>query len=196
MSEIIPKEKILKNVRKGLLVPAPAPYGKIELESSVFIEDTIQNESYAIEAFLACHGTFFHACSSKFEFMMVLNKLIEEKGWKEPICFESLLTDLLNDNGIKTQVGNTNDNTPLLSTCHKIIGYPGQFVFDTRFQLLRRVLSSPILLMVAYTSQIISANSERTNQVLSPLDNFTKASIQAHHLSQKESYFFLINDTV
>lgn len=196
MSEIIPKEKILKNVRKGLVVPSPNPFPKLELETNVFCVETPAFEGYPFEAFLSQPNTFFQACTSKFEFLHFLKKLSDQKGWKEPVCFESALTELLNDNGMKTQVGNPSENTPLLSSCHKIISYPGQFVFDTRFQLLRRIVSSPVIVLVAFTSQIKTGEAERNHLGTNALENFTKAHIDAHYLAQKESYLFLINDTI
>jgi len=196
MSEIIPKEKILKNVRRGLLFPSVAPFSNLDFDSEIYNDTRVKNEESIIQTFLSNENAYFQACGNKYEFLMLFKKLMDIKGWKEPVCHETSITELLNDNGIKTQVNMPMDNSPIITTCIKALSKPSVFIFDNRFQLVRKILSAPIIVLVLTESQLKPYYKDKSYFQLNPLDNHSRMSIFPKDLINKEVYIFTLSDNI
>jgi hypothetical protein len=192
MSEIIPKEKILKNVRKGLVIPVQNSFQKLDLDSPVL---GLFNTTDAIEKYIvdmaAFENVFFSACANKFEFLLQLKALMEEQNWKNFICYDSFLTDLLEDNGLIVTVNDPNSEYPLLSSCTDINISSKSCIFDHRYQDIRKILASNILILLIRESQM---KKENPVQALGPMDNIIKTDIKTKELRNKLLYVFTIRD--
>jgi hypothetical protein len=192
MSEIIPKEKILKNVRKGLVVPVQNSFQKLDLDSPII---KLLNPQDAIEKYIvdmaAYENVFFSACSNKFEFVLQLKALMEEQNWKNIICYDSFLTDLLDDNGLLVTVNDPNSETPLLSSCTDLNLSSKSCIFDHRYQDIRKILASNVLILLIRESQM---KKEMNGQALGPMDNIIKTEVKTKELRNKLLYVFTIRD--
>lgn len=192
MSEIIPKEKILKNVRKGLVVPVQNSFQKLDLDSPII---RVFNTSDAIDKYIVdltqYENVFFSACANKFEFLLQLKGLMEEKNWKNIICYDSILTDLLEDNGMVVTVTDPNADTPLLSSCSDMNVALKSCIFDHRYQDIRKILASNILILLFRESQM---KKENAGHVLGPMDNVIKTEIKTKELLNQLLYVFTIRD--
>jgi len=192
MSEIIPKEKILKNVRKGLVTPVKNSFQKLDLDSPVL---RLLNTTDAIEKYIvdmaAFENVFFSSCANKFEFVLQLKALMEELNWKDFICYDSFLTDLLEDNGLIVTVNDPNSESPLLSSCTDVNISSKSCIFDHRYQDIRKILASNILILLIRESQM---KKENPVQALGPMDNIIKTDIKTKELRNKLLYVFTIRD--
>ncbi len=196
MLEILSKEKILKNIRKGLVVPSEKPFADINLDSPIYKEEKVKKEESIIQVFLQNENAFFLSCSNKFEFLSTLQKLIEVRNWKEPVCQETALSQLLNENGIITHVNSPSKKQPFITTCHKALSKPSVLLFDYRFQFVKKILAAPILIIAMTEQQLSVYHEDKSSLQLNPLENFTKCAIHPRILQDKEVYFFFINDSL
>jgi hypothetical protein len=196
MSEIIPKERVLKSVRKGLVVPAVNPFLNLDVDTSVYNMSKLSDQEQIVSGFLSLPNAHFQACNNKFEFLLLFKKLMDAKGWKDPVCHTNALTDLFEDNGIPIQVNIPGTNNPFISTCNKLLSKPSLLVFDLRYHYMRKILAAPILVIVATESQLSSYQSDKKFFELSPLEVQTRCAINPAKLENKEVYLFLINDVL
>lgn len=194
MSEIIPKEKILKSVRKGLVVPSVQPFANLDFDTEIYNDTKVKKEESVVEVYLEKEHSYFQSCGNKYEFLLTLKKLMDVKGWKEPVCHENALSELLNDNGIKTQLNIPDEKNPLITMCVKALSKPSVFLFDNRFQLVRKILAAPTLILVLTESQMKVYYEDKSHFALNPLQNYTHCAIHPKELVNKDTYLFVIND--
>ncbi|MCO6495864.1 MAG: hypothetical protein J5I91_09325 [Bacteroidetes bacterium] len=196
MSEIIPKEKILKNIRKGLVTPSEKQFGDLDLDSAIYKDSKVRKEESIIEVFLQNENAFFQSFSNKFEFLTTLNQLKKARGWKEPTCQDATLTELLNSNGIATHVNTPTKKNPLITTCSKALSKPSVLIFDHRFQFVKKILSAPILIIVMTENQLGIYLEDKSSLQINALENYTRSAIHPAVFQDKEVYYFFINDTL
>ncbi|MCK9481002.1 MAG: hypothetical protein M0R38_04470 [Bacteroidia bacterium] len=196
MLEIIPKEKILKSVRKGLVVPSEKPFADLDLDIPIYNKSLVKKEESIIKVFLQNENAFFQSCSNKYEFMSTLHKLIDARGWKDPVCQETLLSELLNTNGINTHVNSPTKKSPFITTCAKALSKPSVLIFDYRFQFIKKIMAAPILIIVMTEQQLSVYSEDKSFLQLNAVENYTRCAIHPRVLQDKEVYFFFINDSL
>lgn len=194
MSEIIPKERLLKNVRKALISPSQRPFVNLDFDSGLYNQSAFNNPNHSLQHYTKLNNTFFKACNNKYEFLLQYIELAELKAWKDPVCHNSTLVKLLEDNGVGVQVNSPTNTNPLIATFNKMNNKPSLMFFDLRYHFIRKVLEAPVLIIVASESQIADYSFDKKYTELSPLDNTTKCSIVIDELIKKETYLFIVKD--
>jgi hypothetical protein len=196
MSEIIPKERILKSVRKGLVVPSPNPFPVLDFDSPIYNEKLLNNEDSLISTFVNIPNTFFKHCSNKYDFLLSFNELSKQKAWKSIVCHSTNLTELFEDNGFQVHLNSPTANSPLVTTCNKLFNNPASLIFDMRHQYIKKILMAPVLVIVASESQIVNYQADKRFFELPVLENHSKCILSPRMLVNHETYLFLLNDLI
>lgn len=194
MSEIIPKERLLKNVRKALVSPSQRPFKNLDFDSNLYNQEAFNNPDYSLQHYVSLNNTYFKACNNKYEFLLQFIELSELNNWKEPVCHNNALVTLLEENGVEVQVNAPSVQSPLITTFNKMNSKPALMFFDLRYHYIRKILEAPVLIIVASESQIAEYQYHKKYTELNPLDNTTKCSIIVDELIKKETYLFIIKD--
>jgi L-lactate dehydrogenase complex protein LldG len=158
MKEITQKEKVLKNLRDGLLHAMPAPFDDVDFDAPVFFLPPAESLDIAFaEAFTKASGKFIY-CSNTTELSSALLTLLTERGIKHLFCGEDFFDGLLEDYGITCYytTGEAELCDASLTTCEVLISRLGTVVLSSKQGSGRRgFIVPPVHIVVASSRQLV-----------------------------------------
>ncbi len=151
------REKVLKKVRHALLEQADNPFHDIDFESSVYapFEDE-KDIQFAYE--LTRQGANFIYCESPSDMLGKVKALFDERGWKEAVCSEELLSGLLEHAGVKIchKSEDTLFQNVAVTSCECLVARTGSIVVSSRQDYGRSMpFTADIHVIIAFTSQVV-----------------------------------------
>ncbi len=155
------RESILSKIRNGLAaekLPMPFPEAEQQDISNVFDYGDMTPEEAFANAFSQLGGKFVF-CEHMQEFIDNLHVLYDSRGWKEVLCTEPVLLQLLHNNKLDfvhaADISNSTADA-CITRCEALIGRTGSIILSSR-QPLGRVapVYYPVHIVVAYPNQIV-----------------------------------------
>ncbi len=151
------KERILKNIRRGLIQATDQPFPNLETAASVYPAAGDTLDVLFAEKFTAIQGNFIY-CEDEKAFIDNLSTLADDKKWNTIFAWEFFLQDLFQQKGFKKlRVGNNLDKADAgISLCECLVARTGSILLSSR-QLSGRSIPifPPIHLVLAYNTQLI-----------------------------------------
>ncbi|OKS88972.1 LutC/YkgG family protein [Mucilaginibacter polytrichastri] len=156
MSNITPKERLLKKIRKALLEKRDNPYPNLE-EMPIYPPAEEIPEVMFAEQFTAAAGQFVF-CEDEIQFIENLLTLAEERNWHKIYCWEPALKAILeryeypyyetDKDFEQSEVGFT--------LCEALVARNGSILISNADAAGRRLsIYPPIHIVLAYTSQLV-----------------------------------------
>lgn len=151
------KERILKNIRKGLIQATDQPFLNLDTAASVYPAPAETPDVVFAEEFTKIQGNFIY-CENERDFIENLNKLSEEKQWNNIFAWEYFLQDLLQKQNFKRlRVGNNLDKADAgITLCECLVARTGTILVSSRQASGRSLpIFPPVHLVLAYNSQLV-----------------------------------------
>lgn len=151
------KERILKNIRKGLIQPTDQPFPNLETASSIYHPAGESLDIIFAEAFTKIQGNFIY-CETEKDFIDNLNSLAEERQWNNIFAWEYFLQDILQRYQFRRlRVGNNLEKADAgITQCECLVARTGSILLTSRQTSGRSIpIFPPIHLVVAYNSQLV-----------------------------------------
>lgn len=155
------RENILSKIRKALGThKAPQPYpAAAEDVTPVYSTTELTDEENFASAFIKLGGKFVY-CYNEADLVENIHVLYENFGWKQVICSDPALQNLLNKNRlhISTLADHTFPEAEVCITgCEALVGRTGSILFSSR-QFMGRTapVYYPIHIIVAYAHQVVA----------------------------------------
>ncbi len=133
MEESTTREKVLKKIRASLLSKTPNPYPKLDFDSSVF-QQTDEDPVLVFADKLTLAGGKFFLIESELEFAEGLVNLGLQYKWKNIVCTEDGLSNLLTECALPHYVAVDELATMdvVVTTCECLISRTGSIIFSSR----------------------------------------------------------------
>lgn len=151
------KERMLKNIRKGLIQSTDQPFPNLETAAVVFPPAADTLDIVFAEQFTKIQGNFVY-CENEKDFIDNLNALADEKKWNNIFAWEYYLQDFLQQKGFKRlRVGNNLEKADAgISLCECLMARTGSILLSSRQASGRSIpVYPPVHLVLAYNSQLI-----------------------------------------
>jgi L-lactate dehydrogenase complex protein LldG len=152
------KEKILKRVRQALIFKQKAKFANIDLDSNLYVQPP--QEELVMETFaknLIELGGQFVFCSNRFDCIDKFITLLEQRKWKQLVCREEELQNLLQDSGItfadnKTGIGKMGAS---VTGCEALIARTGSVLVSSKRNSRDLTIYPPVHIVIAHSSQLV-----------------------------------------
>ncbi len=155
--EAASKERILKNIRKGLIQTTDQPFPNLDTSASVYPPPVDSLDIIFAEQFTRVQGNFVY-CENEEDLIDHLTTLAEEKQWNNIFSWEYVLQQMLQRNAfMRLRVGNNLDKADAgITLCESLVARTGSILVSSR-QMAGRSLTiyPPVHLVVAFTSQLV-----------------------------------------
>lgn len=155
MNESTNKEKVLKKIRASLLSKTDNPYPKLSFDSPVFVqtdEDPVLIFADQSEA----AGTRFFLIDSELDFMEAMVNLGMQYKWKQILCVEDGLSNLLTECELPHRV-DPEDISAMdvaISTCECLVARTGSILLSSRQHSRSVPAFAPVHIVLGKASQI------------------------------------------
>jgi L-lactate dehydrogenase complex protein LldG len=173
------KERILKNIRRGLIQSTDQPFPNLETAAPVYPAPGDTLDVIFAEKFSDIQGNFIY-CEDEKAFIDNLNTLADEKKWNNIFAWEFFLQDLFQQKGFrKLRVGNNLDKADAgISLCECLVARTGSILVSSR-QLSGRSIPifPPVHLVLAYNTQLIYDLKEAIQSVTDRYNGNTPSMI-------------------
>ena len=209
-----PRERILKNIRRGLINQTPEPFPALDKSADVFARKS--NESLEIlfaEEFGKINGKFVY-CLSSLDFVRNLSSIAEEKKWQHVFCWDFPLQDIFQKhNFTRCKVGQNLDKADAgVTLCECLIARTGSVIYTSKMASGRSLpIFPPAHIIVGYVNQLVYDISDGLQMVKdkygdnlpsmvtlnsgpSRTADIEKTLVLGAH-GPKEVYVFLIDDS-
>ncbi len=151
------REKVLKKVRHALLEPSENPFAEHDVESSVYVKSTEDNDiRFAYE--LVNQGAKFIYCKSPDDMLEKVKALFIENKWTEAACNEELISGLLKHAGVRAYPYNAGPafNKIAVTSCECLIARTGSIMISSSQESGRKLpVTCDIHIIIAFTSQVV-----------------------------------------
>jgi L-lactate dehydrogenase complex protein LldG len=157
MEETTSKEKMLKSIRNALIHKSVNPYPGVDLESSIYHQQTDSPDLTFAEEFTKVNGQFVY-CEDVMSLVDNLKIMAEERGWSKVFSFDSQLTKVLDAAGIvhSSKKEDFADLQVAVTFCEFLVARLGSVLISSRQTAGRRLNIFPeIHVVVAMASQIV-----------------------------------------
>ncbi len=158
MQDSTPREKVLKKIRNALIHKTNQPFLNIDVDKSVYVVSPDSPEEQFAKAFTKVGGQFVF-CENELEFLENIISLAEQKGWKNFFCWETKITDLMDQCDFPYQQKeneNFEEGMIGITLCEALVARLGSVMVSSRQQSGRRLPGiSTTHIVLAYTSQIV-----------------------------------------
>jgi L-lactate dehydrogenase complex protein LldG len=173
------KERILKNIRRGLIQSTDQPFPNLETAAPVYPAPGDTLDVIFAEKFSDIQGNFIY-CEDEKAFIDNLNTLADEKKWNNIFAWEFFLQDLFQQKGFrKLRVGNNLDKADAgISLCECLVARTGSILVSS-CQLSGRSIPifPPVHLVLAYNTQLIYDLKEAIQSVTDRYNGNTPSMI-------------------
>jgi L-lactate dehydrogenase complex protein LldG len=167
MEESTSREKILKKVRNALMnKPAKESIANIDFESEVFYKADDEPELIFAQNFTEAGGKFIF-CEDNGVLVDNLDFVVKESGWTSGLaCEEGIIQELLGIAEVSF-ANKYNDETPIVvCSCESLIARTGSILVSSRQGSGKAaLLNAKILVVVAFTNQLVSDMKEALNEI-------------------------------
>jgi L-lactate dehydrogenase complex protein LldG len=167
MEESTSREKILKKVRNALMnKPAKESIANIDFESEVFYKADDEPELIFAQNFTEAGGKFIF-CEDNAVLIDNLDFVVKESGWTSGLaCEEGIIQELLNIAEVTFSDKYTDETPIVVCSCENLIARTGSIMVSSRQGTSKTAfLDAKILVVVAFTNQLVSDMKEALNQV-------------------------------
>ena len=157
MEETTSKEKMLKSIRNALIHKSEPPYPGVDLESSIYIQQTETSDLTFAEEFTKVAGQFVY-CEDVMSLVENLKLMAEERGWSKVFSFDFQLTKVLEAAGIvhSSKKEDFPDLKVAVTFCEYLVARTGSILISSRQTAGRRLnIYSEIHVVIAMSSQIV-----------------------------------------
>jgi len=156
MSNEQSRANILNKIRQALKASVPVPFPQAEEATGVFKPLQQDMEVEFAENFTKLQGRFAFAASLK-EVVDQLQTLIQARGWTAIYCRETVLTDVLRQNGFAQSFTDDLANCDAaITTCEQLVARTGSIMMSAAQQSGRTVsVYAPVHICSACTSQLV-----------------------------------------
>ena len=162
------KERVLKNVRDGLVNAMKAPFEHVDMESEVYHVPPADALDIAFaEAFTKLNGKFIY-CANTTELSTALLSLLKERGIRSLFCGEDFFEGMLEEYGVSCFY-HTDDMQRCdasLTTCEVLVARLGTIVMSSRQGSGRKGFIVPPIHIVIATSRQLTADMADAIQFL------------------------------
>lgn len=151
------KERILKNIRQGLIQTTDQPFPNLETASSVYPAPQDTLDVIFAQQFTTIQGNFVY-CENEKNFIDHLNTLAEEKEWNNIFAWEFFLQELFQRHYIKRlRVGNNLEKADAgITLCEALVARTGTILLSSRQASGRSLpIFPPVHLVLAFNSQLV-----------------------------------------
>lgn len=154
MEESTTREKVLKKIRAALLSKSSDPYPHLDHAASVYQQSDEDAVVIFAENFMNAGGKFV-LCENELEFVEGLLNLAEQYKWKNVLCCEDGLSNLLTECEFPHQY-ETNETIPdvAVTSCECLIALNGSIMVSSRKNGLTAPAITPVHIVCAKSSQI------------------------------------------
>lgn len=155
MDESTTREKVLKKIRTALLAKTDNPFPKLSLDTNLY--NTTDEDLLLVfaEKTEAC-GVKFFLIEDELEFMEALVNLGLQHKWKNIVCVEDGLSNLLTECELPHHVS-TDDIDKMdvaVSSCECLIARTGSFILTSKIQSRSVPAYAPVHIVLGKASQI------------------------------------------
>ncbi|MBL0097354.1 MAG: LUD domain-containing protein [Bacteroidetes bacterium] len=155
MDESTNREKVLKKIRTALLAKTDNPYPKVSFDSNVY-KTTDEDLLLVFAEKAEAAGAKFFLIENELEFMEALVNLGAQYKWKNIVCVEDGLSNLLTECELPHHI--STDHTDIIdvavSTCECMIARTGSIVISSKVQSRNAPAYTPIHIILGKSSQI------------------------------------------
>jgi len=151
------KERILKNIRKGLIQTTDQPFPNLDTAASVYQAPAESLDVIFAEQFTNIQGNFIY-CESEKSFIDNLNTLAEERQWNNIFAWEYSLQEMFQRYLVKwLRVGNNLEKADAgITLCEFLVARTGSILLSSRQTSGRSVsIFPPVHLVVAFNTQLV-----------------------------------------
>ncbi len=213
MQEITSREKVLKNIREALVIPANTTFSEPGRDIVLFKQSTGVIEIRFAEAFKNTGGKFIY-CANEKEYCHNLNSVMKAYSLPEVLCMDNDLINILEKHNIPyiSDDKNLENSSCSLTRCEYLIARTGTIMISAQNKKsLRIYFTPPFHFVFAYTSQVVEDISDALKNIKSKFDkmphfitfisgpsrtaDIEKTLITGMH-GPKELFLFLIDDLV
>ena len=162
------KERILKNIRKGLIQPTDQPFPNLDTVAPVYPAPSESLDVIFAERFTSNQGIFIY-CENEKDFIDHLNDLADSKQWNNIFAWEYFLQDIFQRHLVKRlRVGNNLEKADAgITLCEWLVARTGTVILSSRQMSGRSVpIYPPVHLVVAFNSQLVYDLKEGIHQVM------------------------------
>jgi L-lactate dehydrogenase complex protein LldG len=154
MEESTTREKILKKIRAALLNKNADPYPQLDHSTSVYRQSDDDPVIVFAENFMAAGGKFI-LCENELEFVEGLLNLAEQYRWKNVLCAEDGLSNLLTECAFPHQFETGAEDIDVsVTSCECLIALNGSIVVSSARNGLLAPVVAPVHVVCAKSSQI------------------------------------------
>lgn len=155
MDESTTREKVLKKIRAALLSKSQNPYPKLDFDSPVFSRTDEDPVLVFDEHFTAAGGRFF-LVESELEFAESLVELGMQHKWKNIICIEDGLSNLLTECELPHSVlpGDISTMDVAVTSCECMIARTGSIILSSIMHSRSVPAYIPVHVVLARASQL------------------------------------------
>lgn len=155
------KENILSRIRKGLTgkqVPMPFPEAEKDTSCNLYTSSNLSIEETFANAFIGLGGKFVF-CDNEKELLENIYNLYESRGWKQLLCSDARLIQLLHNNKLEIATDalvakETAD--ACITDCETLVARTGSIIFSSRQHMGRTApVFYPVHIVIAYSNQIV-----------------------------------------
>jgi L-lactate dehydrogenase complex protein LldG len=167
MEESTSREKILKKVRNALMnKPAKESIANIDFESEVFYKADDEPELIFAQNFTEAGGKFIF-CEDNGVLVDNLDFVVKESGWTSGLaCEEGIIQELLGIAEVSFANKYTDETPIVVCSCESLIARTGSILVSSRQGSGKAaLLNAKILVVVAFTNQLVSDMKEALNEI-------------------------------
>lgn len=141
MEDSISKEKVLKGVRNALINRIHNPFSGTDLNKPVFPELSDEKEVVFAENLTANGGNFIY-CGSREEFIETVYLVSQQNNWKNVICHENRVEEILKANNIdSTEKIENNKDLVYVTTCEAMVARHGSVILSSAQPISHKALA-------------------------------------------------------
>src|ERR1700710_464308 len=150
------KENILKRIRQALVHPTPVPFPQSEGNSSVYTQQSQENEIEFAENFGRISGRFVY-CASQDELISQLQQADTAQAWTQVFCLESQLLPILKEPLKGLLISEDLPEADVSITgCEALVARTGSILMSSAQESGRTVsVYAPVHICIAYASQLV-----------------------------------------
>jgi len=167
MEESTSREKILKKVRNALMnKPAKESIANIDFESEVFYKADDEPELIFAQNFTEAGGKFIF-CEDNGVLVDNLDFVVKESGWTSGLaCEEGIIQELLGIAEVSFANKYTDETPIVVCSCESLIARTSSILVSSRQGSGKAaLLNAKILVVVAFTNQLVSDMKEALNEI-------------------------------
>jgi L-lactate dehydrogenase complex protein LldG len=178
MEESLTKEKILKKIRSALIEKTANPYPKLDVDYSFFEAPNIEKELVFAQNLIE-QGGYFLYCDNHLDFVEDFLNLCENKKWKQFLCTDKALKNVLNQVSFEHDIVVGNSVEVYFTTAECVTARNVSLVFSNKQTHLHALNKAKALIVLIDLSQVVFDLKEVTQLLKLKYNNQYPAEVHA-----------------